>query len=118
MDEQREDVGALVISLDFELHWGLRDLYRADDPYIKRILHAREVIPKLLDLFEKHEIAATWAVVGFLFAKSRAELAMYSPKERPNYIHSHLNPYREIVGDTECEDPLNFASSLIKQIQQ
>jgi hypothetical protein len=64
--------GALVISLDFELLWGVRDLYPADGgTYRANLLGARTAIPKLLQLFEEFEIAATWATVGMLFANSR-----------------------------------------------
>src|SRR5262245_13071649 len=58
--------GALVISLDFELHWGVRDKRPVDGSYRENLLGAREAIPRMLDLFEEFGIAATWATVGFL----------------------------------------------------
>ena len=61
--------GALVISLDFELHWGVRDKRPVDGPYRENLLGAREAIPQMLDLFEEFGVAATWATVGFLFRK-------------------------------------------------
>ena len=71
--------GALVISLDFELHWGVRDKRPADGPYRENLLGAREAIPRMLDLFEEFGVAATWATVGFLFAKNRREREEFSP---------------------------------------
>ena len=65
--------GKLLISLDFELMWGVRDK-RTISGYGKNIMGAREAIPQLLNLFGKYDIHATWAVVGFLFARSRKEL--------------------------------------------
>ena len=108
--------GALVISLDFELHWGVRDIFPSDGAYRANLLGAREVIPRLLDLFAEFDVAATWATVGFLFATSRAELEEVSPQVRPRYARVRLDPYREVVGADESSDPLHFAPSLIEQI--
>ena len=75
--------GALVISLDFELHWGVRDKCAPDGSYRENLLGARKAVPAMLDLFEEFDIAATWATVGFLFAESRQEREAFSPNARP-----------------------------------
>jgi hypothetical protein len=82
---QKPDFGALVISLDFELHWGVRDKSAPDGPYRENLLGARKAIPRILDLFEEFDVAATWATVGFLFAESRREREEFSPVVRPQY---------------------------------
>lgn len=110
--------GALVISLDFELHWGVRDHYPGDSPYRANILGARRVIPLLLDLFEEFGVAATWATVGFLFAESRDELLQFTPMHRPSYRNPALDPYAEEIGHSEKDDPLHFAPSLIAEIRR
>jgi peptidoglycan/xylan/chitin deacetylase (PgdA/CDA1 family) len=112
------DFGAFVISLDFELHWGVRDMCNPQGPYRKNLLGSRVVIPQILDLFEKSGVAATWATVGFLFASSRSEFERHSPQRRPCYENLALNPYQEPVGETEGTDPLHFAPSLIREIQR
>jgi peptidoglycan/xylan/chitin deacetylase (PgdA/CDA1 family) len=112
------DSGALVVSLDFELHWGVRDHEPADGPYRANLLGARRAIPRMLDLFEEYGISATWAVVGFLFAESRAELERYQPQVRPRYADPALDPYGEVIGDSEADDPLHFAPSLIAAIRE
>jgi peptidoglycan/xylan/chitin deacetylase (PgdA/CDA1 family) len=113
------DFGALVISLDFELLWGLRDLFPPDGGcYRRNLLGVREAIPRLLDLFAEFEIAATWATVGFLFAASRRELESYRPAVLPDYTDSGLSPYVQPIGDGEQDDPLHFAPSLIEAIRQ
>src|SRR5579862_802407 len=63
--------GAFVLSLDFELHWGVRDHEPLNGPYRPNLLGAREAIPRLLEMFKRYEISGTWAIVGFLFAESR-----------------------------------------------
>lgn len=108
--------GALVISLDLELHWGVRDHRRADSPYGANLRGARQAVPRMLALFEKHRVAATWAAVGFLFARDRDELEAHYPSLRPSYRNLRLDPYREPLGPNETEDPLHFGASLLKTI--
>jgi peptidoglycan/xylan/chitin deacetylase (PgdA/CDA1 family) len=108
--------GALVISLDFELHWGVRDKKSVDGPYRENLLGAREAIPQILDLFEEFGIGATWATVGLLFAKNRQERDEFSPSLRPQYRNAKLDPYSEPTGESEDDDPMHYASSLIARI--
>jgi peptidoglycan/xylan/chitin deacetylase (PgdA/CDA1 family) len=115
-----ENAGALVISLDFELHWGMRDLVRPDDPYRANLLGAREAVPRMLELFARHGVAATWATVGMLFARDRDELEglMPEPDARPRYHDRRLDPYGEAVGRDERVDPLHYARSLIERVRE
>ncbi len=109
--------GALVISLDFELHWGVRDRMKADGPYRRNLFGARSAVPRMLKLFREFDVAATWATVGFLFARNRDELMDFSPSERPRYHNVLLDPWRELIGRNEAEDPLHFAPSLLETIR-
>jgi hypothetical protein len=113
---QKPAIGALVISLDFELHWGVRDKCASDGPYRQNLLGARKAIPQILDLFEEFDVAATWATVGFLFAGSRREREEFSPAVRPQYADARLDPYAEPTGENEGDDPLHYAQGLIAQI--
>jgi len=114
--KQKPGFGALVISLDFELHWGVRDKCAPDGPYRENLLGARKAIPLILDLFEEFDVAATWATVGFLFAESRRERKEFSPVLRPQYADVRLDAYAEPTGDHEDADPLHYGTSLIAQI--
>lgn len=109
--------GALIISLDFELLWGMRDICSPDHPYIKNLYNERVVIPCLLKLFAEFNIAATWAIVGFLFAQNRKELQQFYPAVRPQYKKGSLSPYSEIVGENEVDDPLHYAYEIIQEIK-
>jgi len=106
-----------VISLDFELHWGVRHKTPADGPYRKNLLGAREAIPALLKLFDEFNISATWATVGFLFAHSKEELRHFWPSVKPRYRAASLFPYAESVGANEAADPLHYAPTLIEKIK-
>ena len=114
-----QTAGSLVISLDFELHWGIRDKQSLSDCEA-RLLGARQAIPKMLDLFARHEVAATWATVGFLFFDDKEELLASLPEERPVYANPALSPYEEIetIGRNEAEAPCHFGLSLIKRIAE
>jgi peptidoglycan/xylan/chitin deacetylase (PgdA/CDA1 family) len=108
--------GALVISLDFELHWGVRDHTPLDRAEKKRLLLARSLVGKILEVFREFEICATWATVGALFARTRDEFEFFTPQNRPAYQNSALEPYAERVGRSEEDDPFHFAPSLIEEI--
>lgn len=110
--------GALVISLDLELHWGVLDKCSADGPYAKNLHGARTVIPRMLELFEEFEVAATWATVGFLFARSAQEVEEFSPLQRPRYRKMELSPYEVPVGVDEAADPLHLGASLVRSIRE
>lgn len=110
------DFGALVISLDFELHWGVRDNATVDGPYRANLLGARTAVPRMLEVFAGFGIGVTWATVGFLFARSRQEWEEYLPAQRPQYDDPRLDPYRESPGEDEASDPFHYAPSLIDAI--
>src|SRR5262245_62087431 len=111
------EFGAMVISLDFAIHWGVRYRYPAQGAYAASLIGVRQVVPEMLRIFEEFDVAATWATVGFLFARSRAELRRFSPALRPSYSDPALSSYNEDVGDGEGDDPLHFAPSLIAAIR-
>lgn len=109
--------GALVISLDLELHWGVRDWSSSTGLYRRNLLGDRPASEALIECFEQRQIAATWAGVGMLFARSRDELERFRPQVLPTYEDSKLSPYDEPVGASEHDDPLHLAGSLIAKIR-
>jgi hypothetical protein len=108
--------GALIISLDFELHWGVFDSRPVDGSYRQNLLGARDAVSRMLETFEEHGVAATWATVGLLFARSKEEADRFSPELRPSYQDRRLSAYEVAVGADEAEDPLHYASSLVGSI--
>lgn len=70
----------------------------------------------MLELFVNHDVGATWATVGLLFAHSGTDLAEFVPDVLPRYSDTGLSPYAEQVGASEEDDPLHFAGSLINRI--
>jgi peptidoglycan/xylan/chitin deacetylase (PgdA/CDA1 family) len=111
--------GKFVISLDFELMWGVRDK-RTIDSYGMNIIGVRQAIPAMLSSFSKHNVKATFSTVGFLFAENKTELKRFLPDVKPLYTDSHLSPYSDIehIGESEDDDPYHFGYSLFQQIEQ
>ena len=109
--------GTLIVSLDFELFWGMQDCCQLSE-YEDHVLGGRKAIPQLLALFQKHGIHATWATVGFQFAENEQELQRYFPQEKPTYEHMELSSYRCFgeIGKDEAEAPCFYAPSLIRQV--
>jgi len=109
--------GGFVVSLDFELHWGVRD-HLTVRQYRDNLLGARMAIPAMLELFARYGIHATWATVGFLFFRNRNELLDSLPERLPTYRDTRLDPYTALsdLGWDEEEDPFHYAPSLIHKI--
>jgi hypothetical protein len=111
------EYGALVISLDLELHWGVREILESDDRYRKNLEGESEAIRKILHLFREFEIAATWATVGIIFAESEKDLVDYKPAVLPQYKNSKLSPYTEVFEKTATGDTFTGGYDLIELIK-
>lgn len=107
----------MIVSLDFELFWGMQDGWELSE-YADHVLGGREAIPRMLALFQKHGIHATWATVGFQFAHSEEELRKFFPDQLPTYANEKLSAYRCFgsIGKNEQEAPCFYAPSLIEKI--
>lgn len=109
--------GSLVISLDFELYWGVRD-HSSIDTYRERLEGVPEVVDRLLDLFDRYRVRCTWATVGAMFAEDGDDLRAHCPENRPEYQDASLSPYGWIDSDGPDRDPhLHFAPRLIEAIR-
>jgi peptidoglycan/xylan/chitin deacetylase (PgdA/CDA1 family) len=104
--------GNFVISLDYELMWGVRD-HATRETYGANVLGGREAIPAMLDLFQRRGIKATWAIVGALLCESKDELVMRA--ERTMREGKRIARLDEI-GPDERRDPYHFGASLARLI--
>lgn len=111
--------GTFVISLDFELNWGVRDQQTLAQ-YGPNLLGVRRAVPAMLALFEEFGLHATWATVGLLFFDTKADLLAHLPAVRPQYADPYLSPYGALdaVGPTEAADPYHYGRSLLEQIRR
>lgn len=111
--------GTLVISLDFELFWGMADFGNAH-AYRNTIENVHNVVPKLLDLFKKHSVHATWATVGAIFAHNDKEFLEHLPTPiAPQTIgimyKLGILPEKD---ETKCPRSMLFAPALVKLISE
>lgn len=119
MKDLANNGGQFVLSLDFELFWGVWDVASIES-YGANILGVKQVIPSLLELFEQYNIKATFATVGFLFAANKDELEKYNPSLLPSYENDVYNVYKNElpkIGNNEKDDGYHFGYSLLQQIK-
>lgn len=115
----KADSGKFVISLDFELYWGMHDVYKVEE-YEKNIFGSHLAVPEILKLFSAYNIEATWAVVGMMNFKTLDELKSNIPSELPNYETEKLSAYY-LMNQEYCDTyhaKLLFAPELIKLIEE
>lgn len=109
--------GTLVISLDFELLWGVFDHV---DPLakVRYFENTRKLIPELCQLFADHKIAVSWATVGMLLHENWEDWLAFQPAIKPNYVNKSLHPYRFAMEHKgKVPESLFFAPDLVRMIQ-
>ena len=107
----------VVWSLDFELRWGMHDRLGLDrDLYRKNLEGAREAVPRLLQLFTRRGVRATWATVGALACNDWDEYYRRAPAP-PRYADKRLavNPR---YADLDPDGVLHFAPDLVALVAQ
>ena len=88
--------GFLVLSLDLELMWGNTEEWTPNGYGRTHVAHVREVVNRLLSLFEQYQVRATFATVGVIMEEYKADVA-----------GQHIQ---------EKDAPLYFAPDVIRQL--
>ena len=111
--------GSFVVSLDFELFWGIRD-HKNVEKYYDNLYGVYSAVPRILEEFRNYKIHATWATVGFLFFNSKDELIACLPDRMPGYINTQLSPYRDLssIKSDNKDNSIYFAKELVKEISK
>ena len=65
--------GYLVISLDFEMMWGCHDWATVDGYGSSNIRNVRQVISRMLQLFDKYNVHAPFATVGLIMCDDKKD---------------------------------------------
>lgn len=112
------DRGYFVVSLDFELLWGGLDIWTPEDYGKSHVVHVRKAIHRMVTLFQKYEVHATFATVGFLMLEDAKKIIANKPEHCPSYKNEQLNPYGAIL-DTIRPELANqyFAPDVIRELQ-
>jgi peptidoglycan/xylan/chitin deacetylase (PgdA/CDA1 family) len=103
-----------VISLDFELFWGVSDVHTIGS-YGKNIEGSLTAIPRLLRLFRRYQIHATWATVGMVMCRDLSQWQQIRPSTHPAYTRTKCSTYSAAALASEYPD-LFFARPLVEQI--
>ena len=110
--------GNFIISLDFELFWGVSE-NKTIEKYGPNIYKTRNVVIKILNLFKKFNIEATWATVGFLFfndIKSLNEYLIKNKIQKIIYQNKDLNNYCLLNDFSSLDKRYLFAKDLVHKI--
>lgn len=96
--------GIFCISIDTELLWGRKDLDYSK--FIEKTKKERVIIKKLLTLFRKYNIPATWAIVGKLYEEgdslwSGKDLISWIKKQKNQEIASHSYSHEDFTKITK-----------------
>lgn len=105
--------GIFCISIDFELLWGRQNMPNLEY-FKKRISKKRRAIDKILFLFKKYNIPATWATVGKIYKKGDLSYSGIDIIKKINKIknqeiasHSDTHPIFTEVSKEEAKKEFN-----------
>src|SRR5262245_44835210 len=113
------DRGVFILSIDFELIWGTRDLFGTREFRRACEIERAVVIDRLLDFFVEFGMSATWCALGHLML-DHCELD--AGQKHPEIVRpSHSWCKRDWFDDDPCGNeetaPLFLARSLVKKIR-
>lgn len=112
--------GSFIISLDFELMWGMVDCQSKDGYGETNVRPVPEVVHRMLKLFEKYGAHATFATVGMMMFKDTTELVQNIPEIHPSYKDKSKSPYENnYINEIQTDEyPLFFCPDLIDEIRK
>jgi len=109
--------GTLVISLDFELFWGVADFADIQEwtPIMERV---HKVVPRLLEIFHMHGVHATWATVGALMCEDLSDFLERIPKPIAPQTEKMLKKLglSEQGENSCCPEHILFAPELVHMV--
>lgn len=100
--------GTLVISLDYELMWGMFDVVSKDGYGRTNVANVPEAIERMVALFQKYGVHATFATVGMLMYKDKDELIADFPKDRPSYNKTTCSAYNGTIDSIQKDEEIQF----------
>ena len=109
--------GVFVLSLDFELVWGSRDL--VDDPTrleAEAELTRSQVFEPMLAMIRELDICSTWATVGHLFLDGLEDTA-HPDIVRPDHSWHPQDWFTEVPPGNESTAPAWYGRSLIEALR-
>ena len=111
------DRAVFIISLDTELGWGSFDRNGIQN-YGRYYAQVRTIVDDLLAMFQRHDIKATWAIVGHLFleACSREGKGNHNHVLQPNYHWHPQGGSAQTLFPTAQEAPFFYAPDVVERV--
>lgn len=110
--------GKFVVSLDFEMMWGVRD-HRTISSYGENVAAVRKIVPRLIEMADEAGVHLTFGVVGMMMFTGKDELLRHIPDKLPEYKNKIRSPYGSYIDNMSLEDePYHFAPDLVNLIKQ
>ena len=110
--------GLFIISLDFELMWGGLDLWTPEGYGSTNISKVDTVVHRLIALFHKYDVHATFATVGLIMLDGKEEATSFIPQEKPSYKNKILSPFHDSYISGIKDEKLYFSPDLVKYISE
>lgn len=108
------DKAIFCISIDTELVWGRVHMSNIDS-FVEKAQQERLIIKRILKLFKKYNIHATWAVVGHLFLSSCDQ--KHSEIIRPKYPWLQHDWFSHDPGTDVTTNPEWYGPDIVRAIQ-
>lgn len=100
--------GSFLISLDYELMWGMFDVVTKEGYGKTNVQNVPEAIDRMIELFQKYEVRVTFATVGMIMYKNKGELVKDLPIVRPTYNIKTCSAYNGTISEIKKEEELLF----------
>jgi peptidoglycan/xylan/chitin deacetylase (PgdA/CDA1 family) len=110
------DRGTFTISLDFELIWGTMDKAGVEKFAPACRAERDVVVDRLLDLFSRYGISATWCILGHLFLDNCD--AEHLQIARPKHEWVSGDWFQNDPGTSEKRDPIFYGRELVEKIRR
>lgn len=112
-----QNKGTFVLSLDTELVWGSFDL-GIDHKLAKDFINTRSCIDRLLELLNKYQLSATFAMVGHLMLDKCSMEDGIKHKEivRPKHDWYEKDWFDEDPASSIVSDPIWYGTDILKKI--
>lgn len=107
-------MSSFVISLDFEMFWGVADSQTIAG-YGRNIEGSLPAIQKLLEMFRRYEIRATWATVGMVMCRDFSQWSDIRPAIYPGYLREACSSY-SLASQAREYPGLFFGQPTVKRI--
>lgn len=110
--------GSLVISLDYELMWGMLDVAEKDGYGMTNIANVPKAINRMLTLLNRYGVHATFATVGMIMYHDRTELLADIPDLKPSYDIQERSPYNGAIDNIAINEyRLFFQPDVIENLK-